>query len=106
MIIDFLKKRCDRENLLSDISFASKVEKKCLQRTSRDSNSHKAHIKALRHQYRNDLNIEALRALFMRFLKISEQQTIILKLQIRNLNDCQQTFVKRTSTIRENDSRN
>ena len=100
MIIDFLKKRRDRENLFSDISFASKVEKKCLQRTSRDLNLHRAHIKALRDQYRNDLNIEVLRALFMRFLKISEQQTITLKLYIRDLNDCQQAFVKRNNRER------
>ena len=73
MIIDFLKRRRDRENLLSDISFASEIEKKCFQRTFRDLNSHKAHIKVLRDQYRNGLNIEALRTLFMRFLKISEQ---------------------------------
>ena len=97
MIIDFLKRRCDRENLLSNTSFASEVEKKCFQRTSRDSNLHRTYIKALRNQYQSGLNIEILRTSFMRFLKTNEQQTIILKLHIQDLNDCQQTFVKRNN---------
>ena len=36
----------------------------------------------------------------MRFLKINEQQTITLKLHIRDLNDCQQAFVKRNNRER------
>ena len=36
----------------------------------------------------------------MQFLKTNEQQTIILKLYIRDLNDCQQAFVKRNNRER------
>ena len=96
MIIDSLKKRRDREVQLSNTSSASEADN-CFQRTSRDLSSHKQHIKALRDQFRHDLNTETS---VLRFLKINEKQTIVLKLHTRDLNDCQQVFVKRNNRER------
>ena len=96
MIIDSLKKRRDRETQLSNTSSTSKADD-CFQRTSRDLNSHKQHIKTLRDQFRHDLNTETF---VLRFLKINEKQTTALKLHTRNLNDCQRTFAKRNNRER------
>ena len=96
MIIDSLKKRRDREIQLSDTSSISKIND-CFQRTSRDFSSHKQHIKIFRDQFRYDLNIETS---VLRFLKISEKQTIVLKFYTRDLNDCQRVFVKRNNRER------
>ena len=98
MIIDSLKKRRDHEDLFSDTSSASKVEvKDYLQRTSRDLSLHKQHIKALRDQFKNNLNNEIS---VLRFLKISERQTTALKLHTRYLNNCQRVSVKRNNRER------
>ena len=94
MIIDLLKKRRDREILLSNILSTSEFKNDYLQRTSRDLSLHKQHIKAFRDRFKNDLNIDAS---VLQFLKISEKQTITLKFHTRNLNDCQRTFVKRNN---------
>ena len=96
MIIDPLKKRRDREAQLSDTSSTSKTDD-CFQRTPRGLNSHKQHIKALRDQFRHDLNTETS---VLRFLKISEKQTTALKLHTQDLNDCQRTSVKRNNRKR------
>ena len=53
MIIDSLKKRRDREALLSNTLF-SKFEDDCFQRTSRDFNSHKQYIKTLCDRFRRE----------------------------------------------------
>ena len=84
MIIDSLKKCCDREALLSNI-LSSKFKDDCFQRKSRDFNSHKQYIKTLRDRFKNDLNIDVF---VLRFLKISKKQTIVLKFYTRNLNNC------------------
>ena len=84
MIIDSLKKRRDREIQLSNISSTSKVDD-CLQRTPRDLNLYKQHIKILRDQFRHDLNTETS---VLQFLKINEKQTIVLKFHTQDLNDC------------------
>ena len=97
VIIDPLKKRRDREALLSDTPSASEFEDDCLQRTPRDLSSHKQHIKAFRDRFRNDLNTDAS---VLRFLKISEKQTIALKLHTRDLNDCQRASAKRNNRER------
>ena len=97
MIIDSLKKRRDREALLLNTSSISEFENNCFQRTSRDLNSHKQHIKVFRNRFRNDLNIDVF---VLRFLKISEKQTIILKFYTQDLNNCQRTFVKRNNRER------
>ena len=97
MIIDSLKKRCDYEALFSDISSTSEFKDNRFQRTLRDLSLHKQHIKALRDRLKNNLNIDAS---VLRFLKISEKQTIVLKFYIRDLNDYQQAFVKRNNRER------
>ena len=93
MIINSLKKRRDREAQFSNTSSILKVDD-CFQRTSRDFNSHKQHIKTFRDQFKHNLNIEIF---ILRFLKINEKQTIVLKFYTRNLNDCQRIFVKRNN---------
>ena len=89
-----MKKRRDRETLLSNTSSILKFKNDCFQCTSRDFSSHKQHIKAFHDRFKNDLNVNIF---ILRFLKISEKQTIVLKFYIQDLNDCQRTFVKRNN---------
>ena len=96
VIIDPLKERRDRGAQLSDTPSASEADD-CLQRTPRGPSSHRQHIRALRDQFRHDLNTGAP---VLRFLKASEKQTTALELHTRDLDDCQRASAKRNNRER------